>query len=184
MSVGSDLFFPGGAELTQLPMQDTQVLYAQAIALGDTPSRILNRLIEETPWRNESVVLWGKRHLQPRLIAWYGDPGARYKYSGISLDPSPWTELLKSVKHHVEAASGASFNSVLANYYRDNRDSMGFHSDDEPELGARPTIASVSLGEQHRGRIEKADVLIFQRDRDPVRRGVGGAKPSLRPALG
>jgi len=87
-------------------------------------------------------------YLQPRLIAWYGDSGGDYTYSGIRLQPLPWTGDLLNIKEHIEAIAKAKFNSVLLNYYRDNRDSMGFHSDDEPELGTQPTIASLSLGQE------------------------------------
>lgn len=92
--------------------------------------------------------MWGRKMRQPRLTAWYGDAGSRYAYSGIELDPLPWTPLLGEIKARIEAAVGSNFNSVLLNYYRDHRDSVGFHSDDEPELGARPVIASLSLGEE------------------------------------
>jgi alkylated DNA repair dioxygenase AlkB len=85
---------------------------------------------------------------QPRLVAWYGDRGSDYTYSGIKLTPRPWTDLLRDIKKRVETVSATAFNSVLLNYYRDNRDSMGFHSDDEPELGVRPIIASLSFGEE------------------------------------
>ncbi|MFB3079593.1 MAG: alpha-ketoglutarate-dependent dioxygenase AlkB, partial [Lysobacterales bacterium] len=97
--------------------------------------------------------------LQPRLMAWYGDEYARYTYSGIELEPLPWSPLLADIKNQIERASGARFNSVLLNYYRDQRDSMGFHSDDEPELGRRPVIASLSLGE------ERTFVMKHKRDR-------------------
>ena len=110
------------------------------------PEELLARLVGETDWRQETVTVFGKRHLQPRLTAWYGD--RRYAYSGLVLDPQPWTPLLSQVKAAVEAASGHRFNSVLLNYYRDGRDSMGMHSDDEPELGPNPVIASLSLGEE------------------------------------
>ncbi len=84
--------------------------------------------------------------------------GPLYSYSGIRLDPLPWTELLSDLRSSVESASGESFNSVLLNYYRDHRDSLGFHSDDERELGPRPTIASLSLGEERTFILEsKAD---------------------------
>ncbi len=118
------------------------------VGLHAPAGAILQQLIDQTPWRAEQIVLWGKRYLQPRLIAWYGDSGQRYAYSGIRLEPLPWTETLAHLKYVVEEAAGASFNSVLLNYYRNERDSMGFHSDDEPELGPRPVIASLSLGEQ------------------------------------
>jgi len=109
---------------------------------------ILRRLITEVPWRQEKIVVWGKTYLQPRLIAWYGDPGCSYTYSGITLNPLPWNPQLLELKDLVESASGSSFNSVLLDYSRDQRDSMGLHSDDEPELGARPILASLSLGQE------------------------------------
>ena len=97
---------------------------------------------------SRKIVVWGKSFSQPRLIAWYGDEGNDYTYSGIHMNPLPWTPELLDLKVRVEAVSGESFNSVLLNYYRDHRDSMGMHSDDEPELGKRPIIASLSLGEE------------------------------------
>lgn len=108
----------------------------------------MRRLIDEIRWRAENIVVWGKTYPQPRLIAWYGDAGMIYTYSGICLTPLPWTEILLVLKSRVEAAAHADFNSVLLNYYRDHRDSMGLHSDDEPELGKRPILASLSLGEE------------------------------------
>jgi alkylated DNA repair dioxygenase AlkB len=109
---------------------------------------ILRQLIADTPWRQDNVLVWAKEYRQPRLTAWYGDPGCDYSYSGIALAPLAWTDLLHDLKSRVETAAATAFNSVLVNYYRDNRDSMGFHSDDEPELGSRPVIASLSLGEE------------------------------------
>jgi alkylated DNA repair dioxygenase AlkB len=101
----------------------------------------MRQLIDTVPWRAEKVVVWGKTFPQPRLIAWYGDAGKKYTYSSITLDSLPWTPLLFDIKGRIEAVTTAQFNSVLLNYYRDHRDSMGFHSDDEPELGDRPVIA-------------------------------------------
>ena len=100
----------------------------------------------------------------PRLSAWYGDPSARYAYSGLSLEPIPWFPVLAEIKAEVEAASGAVFNSVLANLYRDGADSMGWHSDDEPELGERPVIASASFGAIRRFRLRHR----HRRELDPV----------------
>jgi alkylated DNA repair dioxygenase AlkB len=129
-------------------MPDADVWYLGNLDLGCSPDAILRRLIADTPWRQENVVVWARQYRQPRLTAWYGDPECEYSYSGIMLSPRPWTDLLIDVKRRVEGEAVTSFNSVLVNYYRDNRDSMGFHSDDERELGARPVIASVSLGEE------------------------------------
>lgn len=144
--VTSDLFESDEPRGFDLP--DADVRYWPRIDFGAQPDLILRELIERTPWRSEVITLWGKQYQQPRLTAWYGDAGARYTYSGLSLEPMPWTDLLADIRSRVEALAEASFNSVLLNYYRDHRDSMGMHSDDEPELGRNPRIAAVSLGEQ------------------------------------
>ncbi|MFC4308117.1 alpha-ketoglutarate-dependent dioxygenase AlkB family protein [Steroidobacter flavus] len=141
-----DLFASGGLDLLDIP--DAEIYYAPRVDFGAAPDFVLKQLIEQIPWRSEVINLWGKEYQQPRLAAWFGDAGARYTYSGLSLEPLPWTDLLSTLRSRVEALSEASFNSVLLNYYRDHRDSMGMHSDDEPELGRNPTIASLSFGEQ------------------------------------
>lgn len=94
--------------------------------------------------------MFGRRHKQPRLEAWYGDPGTDYSYSGVHHTPLPWTDDLQKLRDLAQMASQSLFNSVLLNYYRDGQDHMGLHADDEPELGERPTIASLSLGAQRR----------------------------------
>ncbi|GFE87182.1 alpha-ketoglutarate-dependent dioxygenase AlkB family protein [Steroidobacter agaridevorans] len=141
-----DLFDNGEPRLLDLP--DADIRYWPRVDLGAPLDRVLKELIEQTPWRSEVITLWGQQHPQPRLTAWFGDPGARYTYSGLALEPLPWTDLLSDVRRRVGTLADASFNSVLMNYYRDHRDSMGMHSDDEPELGRNPVIASLSLGEQ------------------------------------
>jgi alkylated DNA repair dioxygenase AlkB len=144
--VTGDLFETGERRRVDLP--DADICYWPRVDLGAPVDRVLRELIERTPWRSEAITLYGQQYQQPRLTAWYGDPGTRYTYSGLALEPMPWTELLSDVRRRVEALTEASFNSVLMNYYRDHRDSMGMHSDDEPELGRNPVIASLSLGEQ------------------------------------
>jgi alkylated DNA repair dioxygenase AlkB len=133
--------------LERLPADGAELLYQSRLDLGASTTLVLAELIEETPWRSDSVIVWGKSYPQPRLTAWYGDADARYQYSGLDLAPLPWTPRLFEIKTRVERAAAHRFNSVLLNYYRDERDSMGMHSDDEPELGAAPVIASLSLGE-------------------------------------
>lgn len=162
--MSADLFQTN--QLERIPIEDAEVYYLPELPLLASATSILRSLIDETPWRAESIVVWGKKFLQPRLIAWYGDPGSAYTYSGIHLDPMPWTKTLRDIKVKVEAVSEESFNSVLLNYYRDHRDSMGLHSDDEPELGKRPIIASLSLGEErtlifkHKSRLDLKSVRI------------------------
>lgn len=120
-------------------------------AFAQSESReLFTGLTEHIDWRQQSIFIYGRKVLTPRLTAWYGDPGAVYKYSGVSFDPLPWTEELLLIKSKAEALAGTSFNSVLLNFYRDGNDSMGWHSDDEPELGRDPIIASVNFGEARR----------------------------------
>jgi alkylated DNA repair dioxygenase AlkB len=106
----------------------------------------LAALREEVDWRQESIVLFGRRVAMPRLTAWHGDPGCAYTYSGLRNEPRPWTPTLRVIRARVEATLGQRFNAVLLNRYRDGTDGMGWHADDEPELGPDPTVASVSLG--------------------------------------
>jgi alkylated DNA repair dioxygenase AlkB len=144
----ADNLFSHADALQPIPLQGGEVHYASRFDLGAEPLALMHKLVGEVPWRSENVVVWGKTYPQPRLIAWYGDAGRSYRYSGVSLSPLPWIEPLLIVRERLEHELGVSFNSVLLNYYRDNRDSMGFHSDDERELGERPIIASISLGEE------------------------------------
>ena len=108
---------------------------------------VYEKLLQELAWRQDEITFMGKKLFIPRLNCWYGDEGKSYAYSGISFDALPWTETLLKIKKHVESLVGESFNSVLCNYYRNEKDSVSRHSDDEKELGKNPTIASVSFGE-------------------------------------
>lgn len=111
---------------------------------------LYQQLWHEIEWRQDTISMYGKPVLIPRLNAWYGDADAHYSYSGLQLTPLPWTPALLTVKKQVERYIGESFNSVLANCYRDGNDSVAWHSDDEFELGKQPLIASVSFGATRR----------------------------------
>ena len=143
--IGSILdLFAADTALTPIPLEDGELAWLAQLALPWSNADVMARLMHETDWREETIVVYGKRHLQPRLSAWYGD--AAYTYSSLRLDPAPFTPLLESLRTAVQDATGQSFNSVLLNRYRNERDSMGMHSDDEPELGPDPVIASLSFG--------------------------------------
>jgi alkylated DNA repair dioxygenase AlkB len=135
-------------EIERLPLPDADLSFWRQMDLGRPCDSLLQELIESTDWRQEEITVYGKSYLQPRLSAWHGD--LSYSYSGIRLEPLPWTPILLDLKARVEALTGNEFNSVLLNYYRDQNDSMGMHSDDERELGPQPAIASLSLGEERR----------------------------------
>jgi alkylated DNA repair dioxygenase AlkB len=107
-------------------------------------------LREGVHWQQESVLIFGQRRLVPRLVAWHGDAGASYVYSGADHEPEPWTPTLARIRERVCELVGIEFNAVLLNLYRDGRDGMGWHADDEPELGRDPVIGSVSLGATRR----------------------------------
>lgn len=110
-------------------------------------------LQEEITWERHRLKLFGREVDAPRLSCWVGDANAVYKYSGARFAPRPWTPALFSLRASVSNACSADFNSVLANLYRDGNDAMGWHSDDEQELGAVPIIASLSLGATRRFRL-------------------------------
>lgn len=139
-----ELFQSDNEELLTIPGAD--IAFWRHVDFGNEQD-LLDELIATTPWRSEQITVWGKTYPQPRLIAWYGDNSQSYSYSGVTLNALPMTPTLHRLKNKVEALSRITFNSVLLNYYRDHRDGMGFHADDEPELGPSPVIASVSFGE-------------------------------------
>lgn len=114
----------------------------------DESKKFFDELLDSIDWHQDKIRMFGKVHLAPRLTAWYGDPGISYAYSGVQLKASGWTPALKAIKNRLEELSGESFNSVLLNLYRDGQDSMGWHADDEKELGLNPVIASISLGQE------------------------------------
>lgn len=129
-----------------LHIPDADIELFEKVSSPVSEKDYLQRLITELPWRSESITLYGKTFLQPRLLEFFGDDGVFYRYSKKQYTAKPWTPLLSELRTVAEKLSNASFNCLLANYYRDERDSMGFHSDDEPELGTNPTIVSMSFG--------------------------------------
>ena len=104
------------------------------------------QLREQVVWEQSTIFVYGKYIKIPRLNAWYGDPGCTYQYSGRRFQPHPWLPILNDLKQRLQRTTGELFNSVLINCYRDGQDSVSWHSDDEPELGQNPVIASISLG--------------------------------------
>jgi alkylated DNA repair dioxygenase AlkB len=131
-----------------LPDADVR-LWRQALRPAEADA-VLAALRSRIDWQQEDIVIFGERRRVPRLVAWHGDPGTAYTYSGTAHEPLPWTPELRGVRHAVEEVTGHRYNSVLLNLYRDGRDGMGWHADDEPELGREPVIASVSLGATRR----------------------------------
>ncbi|MFC3121201.1 alpha-ketoglutarate-dependent dioxygenase AlkB family protein [Agaribacter flavus] len=129
-----------------LAMPDADVVYVPQFVKQTEATAFFEQLYCSLPWSQDDIYLFGKRTKIPRLQVWYGDKDARYIYSGLLMQPKPWTPLLLALKARCESKCQARFNSVLANLYRDGQDSMGMHADDEIELGNQPVIASITLG--------------------------------------
>lgn len=130
----------------RLPLPDADIQLYPTFLNSSESDCLQADLTEHIQWRQDSITLFGRSRLQPRLTAWYGDSGKSYTYSNLTMMPTLWIPPLLALKAKVDAVSGVVFNSVLLNLYRDGNDSMGWHSDDEPELGHNPVIGSLSLG--------------------------------------
>ena len=139
------------AEVIDLP--DAHLTYWPQFIRASTCERIFADLLVSLAWRQDHITLFGKTHKVPRLQVWMGDAQAHYQYSGLSLSPQPWLPIVKTIRQKIEQRCGHRFNSVLINLYRDGKDSNGWHSDDEPELGENPVVASLSLGATRRFRL-------------------------------
>ena len=161
MDGGCERFDPGDGALA---------LYAQAF-VAEAPAWFA-ALMAEVRWEQHWLSLFGRRIAAPRLSAWYAEPGCSYRYSGLSLAAQPFTPVLAQIRARTEALTGHGFNSVLLNLYRDGADGMSWHSDDEPELGPAPLIASLSLGATRR-------LLLRRRDAHEVRFGLDLSDGSL-----
>lgn len=129
---------------------DGEVLVYPQFFGREESDRFFAQLQSNLEWRQDLIRVFGREVRIPRLNAWYGDEGKTYTYSGNSMSPLLWTPTLTLIKERIEKEIGLNFNSVLANLYRDGKDSVSWHSDDEPELGINPVIASVSFGETRR----------------------------------
>ena len=141
------LFSEDPHELKKIPIQDGELRLYPYLFSPEESDAFFTKLDKETVWKQEKIRLYGKVIPLPRLTAWFGDAGKTYMYSGITVEPEPWTPTLLEIKGRVEEVSEVTFNSVLLNHYRHERDSVSWHSDDEPELGENPVIGSVSFGD-------------------------------------
>lgn len=149
---------------------DGELYYFPRFYALDKANAYFEKLERSLAWQQEELFIYGRWIKVPRLTAWYGDAEARYRYSGVEHLPIPWTMELKAIKTDMEITCGQTFNSVLANLYRDGRDSMGYHADDEKELGVNPVIASLSFGEtrllrfRHTQRGDKLEIELAHGD--------------------
>ncbi len=148
---------PPNYEQLNLPHSDIK-LYRQFFDEA-TSNQLLETLKTNINWQQEYIQVYGKPQPIPRLTAWHGDEGTTYCYSGIKMTPEPWTDTLLQIKQAIETVAQVNFNSVLLNYYRDGNHGVGWHSDNEPELGKNPVIGSVSLGGTRRFSFKSKDKI-------------------------
>jgi alkylated DNA repair dioxygenase AlkB len=128
-------------------LPDADITLFENFFTNQESKKLHQNLIENIQWRQDKIKIFGKLIDQPRLTAFYGDATKDYSYSGIVMKPNDWNDDLLFIKNRVEEIAKIKFTSVLLNYYRDGKDSMGWHSDDEKELGQNSVIGSVSFGE-------------------------------------
>jgi alkylated DNA repair dioxygenase AlkB len=133
-----------------IPLPEGQLHLAAGWLGAEEADALFETLRAQVPWEVHRIRIFGREVDSPRLSCWIGDPDASYVYSRTRFEPRPWLPALLELRERLHADTGARFNSVLANLYRSGADAMGWHADDEPELGARPVIASLSLGARRR----------------------------------
>ncbi|QOG88677.1 alpha-ketoglutarate-dependent dioxygenase AlkB [Flavobacterium columnare] len=138
------MLFPD--EIIEFNLPDAELIYYPAFFSLEQANDFFQKLQSEIPWQQDKITVYGKEHLQPRLTALFGNEGKPYGYSNIVMNPHQWTPLLTHIKDEVERVCDTYFTTVLLNNYRNGQDSMGWHADNEKELGRNPVIASVSFG--------------------------------------
>ncbi|MAU26020.1 MAG: alpha-ketoglutarate-dependent dioxygenase AlkB [Muricauda sp.] len=136
------------AENTKLALVDADIRYYPHFLTASEADCFFDRLLQNIEWRYDDITVFGKTYKQPRLTALYGNNGKPYSYSNIVMWPHSFIEPLTTIKERIEKVAKVEFTTCLLNLYRDGKDSNGWHSDDEKELGRNPVIASVSLGEE------------------------------------
>lgn len=143
---------------------DGQLYFTPDFFTPQEANQLFQELFQTISWKQEPIRIMGREIMQPRLTAWYGDPGTEYTYSGITMTPLPWVNALLVIKARVEEGSGQKFNSALLNLYRHGEDSMGWHSDNERSLGRNPVIASVSFGATRKFKLKHREHADYKLD--------------------
>lgn len=133
--------------MESIELQGANLLYLEDFLSNEQADKLFDKLLHYEQWRQDHIKIFGKEILQPRLTALFSDNNNAYTYSGLTMHPEIFPSYLTRIKERSEEICEQSFNACLANLYRDGQDSMGWHADDEKELGTNPVIASVSIGE-------------------------------------
>lgn len=134
------------SENIHFELPDAEIIYYPDFFGKEKADLFFEKLKTEIPWQQDDITVFGKTYPQPRLTSLFGNEGKPYSYSNIVMQPHVWNSLLLFIKNEIEEVCDENFTTVLLNYYRDGKDSNGWHADDEKELGRNPVIASVSFG--------------------------------------
>ena len=161
-----NMFLSESNDTDLIKINNGEYIYIPNFYKKEIADKYLQRLISDIKWKQESMKMYGKEIPFPRLTSWYGDNDKPYSFSGIKLQPNPWSPGLLKIKSDIEPKAEVSFNSVLLNRYRDGSDSISWHTDAEKELGTNPVIASVNFGAErkfqlkHKETNERIDILL------------------------
>lgn len=140
-----------------VPVKNGQYIYFPSFLDREKANTLFETFKRDIAWKQESMNMYGKQVSFPRLTAWYGDNDKPYSFSGLTLNPHPWTSELLEIKNLIEPKCEVNFNSVLLNMYRDGNDSISWHTDAEKELGQNPVIASVNFGSERKFQLRHND---------------------------
>lgn len=153
-----DLFSQNANESNpNIQLKDAELLYYPEFFDKATSDKLFKSLLETVQWKQDKIMMYGKELPLPRLSAWYGENQKPYTYSGITLQPLPWTNELLEIKTKIEEVAKVNFSSVLLNRYRNGQDYVGWHTDAEKELGRNPVIGSVNFGATRRFQLRRID---------------------------
>lgn len=152
-----DMFAPQPNYNETIKINNGEYIYIPDFYNKKQADAYFNLLINNVEWRQESMNMYGKLIPFPRLTSWYGDNDKPYSFSGITLQPHPWSKELLEIKKEIEPKADVAFNSVLINRYRDGSDSISWHTDAEKELGRNPVIASVNFGAERKFQLKHMD---------------------------
>lgn len=159
------MLFPIEKNINLLP-KDGILRYDHTFLESQKALAFIPKLLKEVNFKNDESVIFGKHYVMNRLTGWVGDDSFFYGYSQIKRQANPWTKNLLKLRFFVEESTGHQYNSCLLNYYPTGEDGMGWHADNEKELGVNPVIASLSLGAErkfsfkHIGTKEKVDLKL------------------------
>jgi alkylated DNA repair dioxygenase AlkB len=141
--------FPPDTSRNLLPA-DGEAFYLGPVFSPEESDVIFNGMRENVPWQSDECLIYGKRHITSRKVAWFADEMKPYRYSGVTRHPHTWSRELMRLKVQVELLTNTVFNSCLLNLYHHGGEGMGWHRDDEPSLVKHGVIASLSFGAERK----------------------------------